>query len=379
MIYHIEEINRIREVEKQTRQKNGKPVFDLSNWNSGLNYKDYLYQYLKFPVINDYFDYIYGYEVESDIHQQVKEKLNVNIPSNASIFFPSSTISIVNIANFLQKMKLRKICILQPSYFSVEPCLSSFGLNVYNEELIYNNDQFSIPINTILEKNYDAVWLTSPIFCTNLIFSENEMQKLNQLLKNKIFLICDESLAPYHTQLRSRLINNEFLLSIYSPHKVLGTNTIKFSCVIAHQIYEDFFDAWSDLFAGGMSLSSKIAIMHFLSNNYEYTLQKGMDYINQNYEAVKELLQKYQHICSYTKVSGIYVTVIVKNIPYEITTKHHFIKSIIERTNVSFLPGYLEGFLEGFGFCFRINMTLDKTPLLISLNKVLMYLETNFL
>ncbi|MXP75205.1 hypothetical protein GN277_07365 [Lachnospiraceae bacterium WCA-9-b2] len=108
MIFHIEEIDRIREVEEQTAKQNNVQVFDISNWNSGEEYKNYLYQYLELPSINYYFDYIYSYEIDEKIHSQIRKKLNFNLSSNISVLLPSSTLSIVNIANFLQKQKLKK-------------------------------------------------------------------------------------------------------------------------------------------------------------------------------------------------------------------------------------------------------------------------------
>ena len=237
MIYHLEEIDRIRNVEIETANRIGKSIFDLSNWNSGKNYQNYLLQYLEFPSINNCFDYIYGYELTNDIHHLTQEKLNFKNSDISSIFFPSSTLSIINMANFLQKNKIKNICVLQPSYFSVVPCLRTFGLNVYDEELEYINGKFSIPIEIIMNKNIDAVWLTSPIFCTNITFSNLEIKKLNYLLGNKIYLVCDESLSTKETQLSIKLLNNEYLFSIFSPHKVLGTNAIKFSCIITNQNY----------------------------------------------------------------------------------------------------------------------------------------------
>ncbi len=379
MIFHIEEIDRIREVEEQTAKKTQAPVFDISNWNSGEKYKNYLYQYFEPPSTKSYFDYIYSYEIDKNIHSEIRRKLHFNSPCNVSILLPSSTLAIVNIANFLQKKGIKKICVLQPSYFSVVPCLQAFGLSVYNEQLTYINGEFTIPLEEITKKNYDAVWITSPVFCTNIVYQNTEINKLNALLREEIYLICDESLSSIYIQLSPYLINNEYLFSIYSPHKVLGTNAMKFSCIIMHQVHQDFFDIWTDLFAGGMSLSSEMAITHFLSDNYEYMLREGMKYIHQNYIAVKTILQKHQKYCSYTHASGVYMTIILKNIPYNISTQHLFIKLLIENTNVSLLPGYLEGFLENFGFCFRINMTLDRTPLLISLEKVLVYLEKTYL
>lgn len=379
MIYHIEEIDRIREVEKEVAQKTGAPVFDISHWNSGYDYKNYLYQYLKIPDSNKVFNYIYGYEFPESVHLQIRKVLNIDDQDFSSVLLPSSTLAIVNIANFLQKNSINNICVLQPSYFTVTPCLQSFGLNVINVGVLYEDGVFTIPIDEVLAFNPDAVWITNPVFCTNIGFQKSELEKLNLLLKNKIYLICDESLAPLGTELNPRLNNNEYLLSIHSPHKVLGTNAMKFACIITHQKHIDFFNIWTDLLAGGMALSSSMAITHFLSDNYKFCLKKSMDYIYRNYVAMKDLLKLHQKSCSYTHVCGIYITIFFPAVPFQLSTRHSFIKELIENTNVSLLPGYLEGYLENLGFCFRINLTLNRTLLLHSLNKVLMYLEKEYL
>lgn len=134
---------------------------------------------------------------------------------------------------------------------------------------------------------------------------------------------------------------NEYLFSIYRPYKVLGINAIKFSCIITHQTHQEFFDIWTDWFAGGLSLSSEMTITHFLTDNYECMLKKGMEYIHQNY-------------CSYTSAPGVYMTIIIKNVSFEISTQHSFIKSLIENATVFLLPGYLEGFSESFSSLFDL-------------------------
>ena len=378
MVYHIEELDRIRDVEIATFRRTGKTVFDISNWNSGKDYHNYIYQYLKLPIIDDYFNYIYSYEISNDIHCMIREKLDFKGSDKASALFSSSTLSIVNLGNFLQKKKTKNICILQPSYFSVKPCLQTFGLNVHNEELEFIDNKFYVPMDKLIKKKYDAVWVTSPIFCTNVCLDKSEVHKLNYLLENGIYLICDESLSTAQNRLCPNLIPNEYLFCIYSPHKVLGTNALKFSCIVMNQKHQDFFEIWSDLFAGGMSLSSQVAINHFLTTNYDIVLQKGLSYIQQTYIKLKELLYEYRDFCSFIPESGLYVTIMVKKVPYELSTQHHFIKSLIENTCVSLLPGYLEGFNKKMGFCFRVNLTLDQAPLLLSVNKILSYLKKEF-
>uniref|UniRef100_UPI0040574025 aminotransferase class I/II-fold pyridoxal phosphate-dependent enzyme n=1 Tax=Agathobacter sp. TaxID=2021311 RepID=UPI0040574025 len=379
MLYHIEDIEKIREIEQKTSSKTNLPVFDISNWNSGKNYQDYIYQYLKIPSFESPFNYIYTYEIDEETHYNVRKKLNMGNSTNSSVFLPSSTLAIVNIANFLQKKNCKKVCILQPSYFSVEPCLSSFGLHVENYELDYRDGRFIIPIEKLLDKDFEAVWLTSPVFCTNIYYNNLEYEKINILLQKRIFVICDESLASLGMELCSHLKNSKYLISIHSPHKVLGTNTMKFSCIITHKVQQEFFNIWTDLYAGGLTLSSKAAITHFLSDNYNFVLNKSMKYIYDTYAEIEALLQKHKQYFSYTSAAGVYMTVFFEYVPYEISTKQNFIKKLIESTNVSLLPGYLEGYFESRGFCFRVNLTLDRVPLLLSLNKVILYLEKEYL
>ena len=135
MLYHLEDIEKIREVEKEV-SNNGYKVFDISHWDSGKDYNKLLLSSLEIQPYYEPFKYIYNYEISPQIHSLVENKLlqeaNTEI---CSILIPSSTLSIVNIANFLQKHKLNKICLLQPSYFTVEPCLNAFGLHVETRSL----------------------------------------------------------------------------------------------------------------------------------------------------------------------------------------------------------------------------------------------------
>lgn len=379
MYDHIDAIEKIREIENKTELITQSPVFDISHWNCGKNYQDYIYQYLEIPIVDSLFDYIYSYEITQKIHENVRRKLNIVDKNFKSIFFSSSTLAIVNIANFFQKKECKRVCILQPSYFSVVPCMKSFGIEIKNQELEYDGNRFSIPIKKLLKYNFDAVWVTSPVACTNLYFDNKEIEKLNNLLEKQVFVICDESLAPLGMELSPKLLKCQHLISIHSPHKVIGTNATKFSCIIAHEHQQEFFEKWTDLFAGGLTVSSKAAIMHFLSPNYNFVLEKGMQYVTETYRQVIELLDKHNNFFTYTSSPGIYMTIFFKYLPFKVSLELSFIKNLILKTNISLLPGYLEGYFEELGFCFRINLTLDRSSLLLALNKVILYLEDTYL
>lgn len=379
MLYHLEDIEKIREFEKNIEKKGGKAI-DLSHWDPGSNYNKLLMSKLEMPVLFEPLNYLYSYEFEKESHKKVEEKLIGETHNECSVFFANSTIAIVNICNFLQKNRLKNVCVLQPSYFTVGPCMESFGLNVNYISLINQNGKFIIPIKQVLSYEFDVVWITSPVFCASTYFDEEEIKKIQYLLNQNIFIVCDESLSIPKYNLRQKLVNTDKLFNIYSPHKVISTNTIKFSCLICCKKYEDFFDQWTDLFSGGLSNSTKIAIEHFLSSNYVDCLNLHVDYTNEIKNVIAELLRtnvNYRDIF-YSHSVGQYMTVFCPFVPYIESTKQDFIKELIYKTEVSILPGYLEGFLEEFGFCFRINLTLNKSTIIPSLNKVLLYLYERY-
>ena len=381
MLYHLEDIEKIREFENNVRNL-GQEVFDISHWDSGSEYNKTLLSKLEMDSIFEPFNYIYSYEIKKDIHLRVQNQLiGGTSKENCSIFFSNSTITIVNICNFLQKNNITNICILQPSYFTVEPCLKSFGLNVKNVSLIYQDRNYKIPVQKILDGGYDAVWITSPIFCTSTYYESQEIVKIQNLLNKGFYVICDESLSIKEYNIRQHLSNTGRFLSFYSPHKVISTNTIKFSCLICNEKYENFFNQWIDLFSGGLSNSSKIAIKHFLTSNYYECLNFHINYTNDIKTKILKLLSinNYLDKISFSHTIGQYMTIFCVSIPYAESIKQDFIKNLIYTTKVSLLPGYLEGFFEEFGFCFRINLTLDESILIASFNRVLTYLNGIYL
>lgn len=379
MLYHLDDIEKIRSYEKIQRKK-GHNVFDISHWDSGNEYNKSLSSILDFNCTFEPFDYIYSYEIDQKVHYKVQKEL-IGTSDDCTIFFPNSTIAIVNICNFLQKKQINNICVLQPAYFTVGPCLRSFGINTENESLLLQNGVYRIPLEKIMRAKYDAVWITSPIFCTSTYYSQQEIDKLQLLLDKGYYVICDESLSIKEYSLRHQLTNNERLLSLYSPHKVIGTNTIKFSCLICNDEYENFFDQWTDLFSGGLSNSSKIAINHFLTPNYYKCLDFHTNYTNSVKKKALEVISinNVNGDMFFSHSIGQYMTIFYPSVPYHESTKQTFIRDIIFNTKVSLLPGYLEGFYEEMGFCFRVNLTLDESRLITSLNKVLKYINANYL
>lgn len=378
MLYHLEDIDTIRKYENDMRLL-GYNVYDLSYWDCGDDYSRELLSILNFEDNKQPFKYIYSYEIEPEIHDLVKKRIAKTQEDESCLFFSNSTTTIVNVSNFLQKCELvESVCVIQPSYFTVEPTLSSFGINVHSISLNFRNRKFHIPLHEIIKTGYDAVWVTSPIFCTSTYFDDKEIYKIQTLLDNGVFVIIDESLCIEGRSIRNKLHRTENLLTLHSPHKVISVNAIKFSALICNMKYEYFFHNWSDLFAGGLAKSSRMAIDHFLSDNYLECLKVHISYTNRIKKEVCKILLCDDNSIFFSHEIGQYITIYMPKVPYQESTKGDFIKDIIYDTKISLLPGYLEGFFDEFGFCFRVNLTLNKNDLIYGIKKVICYIQEKY-
>lgn len=103
MLHHLDDIEKIRSYEKLQKNK-GHNVFDISHWDLGNEYNKILSSILDFNCTFEPFDYIYSYDIDQKIHYEVQKELIGN-SDDCTIFFPNSTITIVNLCNFLQKAK----------------------------------------------------------------------------------------------------------------------------------------------------------------------------------------------------------------------------------------------------------------------------------
>lgn len=374
LIPHLEEIKEIRQIEQRILKETNIPVVDISHWNSGDMYKEIILSQYNANMPLNISDYHYSYEYNNSQKFRVLYQLMGSTENNLDcVFIHNATSAICCIADYLKKHEYHKICILEPSYFSTYACLSSFGLNVCKEPLPFDNDgNIEFPYDYIIKKKYDVVWITSPIFSTGIYFSENQIARINELEKEGILLVIDESAASPNFTLTPNLCYNENIISIFSPHKYLAINSIKFATIICPKSACKYFEDWIDVFIGGLPISTCTAIEHYLSPNYEQCLKIHDEYIESN-------IQQIQEICSlfpdnyYHGAYSNYITMCNKAIPYINSLKDINMYDIMRKTHTSFTPGYINSFSEKWGFCYRINLTLDKPVLKNCLGKLFNY------
>ncbi|MCH5337406.1 MAG: hypothetical protein J1E03_01365 [Acetatifactor sp.] len=373
-IPHLEEIKKIRKLEQQIFQETQIPIYDVSNWNPGKEYKKLIYQAYNSNHNSNYLDYHYSYEYNENIKVKVMSQLLKISPNIYNcVFIHSATAAICCIADYLKKHSFSKICVLEPAYFSVYSCLKSFGLNVYTESVILDSEgQCLFPYEEVTRENYDAIWITSPIYSTGLYYSQTQINYLKELVEKDIMLIIDESAATPANYLTQYLYSPNNIISFFSPHKYLSINSIKFAIIVCSKQTAYYFEDWIDVFIGSLPESACVAIEHYLSPNYMICYEIHEKYIDKNMSVIQELMEVFPDNF-YRGAKSNYLTIQNKSLPYISTLKESEMSKLMQIAHVSFIPGFINGFAKPWGFCYRVNLTLDTDKLKNHLGRLFNY------
>lgn len=374
-------IDKIFSAEENFKKSNNMSIKNLSHWNSSDAFKKHMSQHLLLPKASLPWDYSYTYSIAEC--EKIAVLLNLGVPiecmnSTMCLFLQSSTIAIINMINFLVQHKKKKLCILQPSYFSVISCCKMFSLDYGIEYIDFVQQTPTIPINNILLNGYDCVWITSPIYSTSCYFNETQIEEINKLKMLGITIIFDESLALQGKEMVRDFPVGNNVFAIYSPHKAISINGLKFSVIVCSNEYEDFFDQWVDIFSGPLLCSNKDAISHYTSSNYsQKCLPAYVSYITETKNVISDIVRKYPSIFLLENTYGHYLSVFTN---LKITNDEDIYKlicNIIKECCVSFLPGSINGFDDRKGLSFRINLTSDSLELPEYVDRVLGYIDAN--
>ena len=68
-------------------------------------------------------------------------------------------------------------------------------------------------------------------------------------------------------------------MGLYSPHKAVCVNAIKFAAIIHATTYSSVFQHWSDVLIGGLGSSVQCALAHFVGANFSQYQEEFLQYI----------------------------------------------------------------------------------------------------
>lgn len=367
--------------EQDVQQKFNTTITNVSYWNSSAAFQKQMQQVLQLPAPSLPWDYYYTYSITEQDRQHVLTSLGVPTEQKSDtmgLLLQSSTIAIVNIINLLIHFGKKKLCILQPAYFSVASCCAMFSLEYGFEHISFHNGQVQIPVERILSGGYDCVWITSPVFCTGYYFDSAQIKNITQLKTAGLTLVMDESLAlPGKELIRSIPITPD-VFAIYSPHKAISINGVKFAVLVCGKCYEDFLEQWVDVFSGALASSNRDAVFHYISPNYLKKCYPAYQaYISAAKVEVERIVKQFSTVSMLSNTEGHYINIFtdiqIHNTQHLLNMMHN----VILGSMASFIPGTLNGFNSEQGLCFRVNLTGDLLEVPGAVGRILTYLDSH--
>lgn len=379
LIPRLSEIDQIYSYEQEFYQKVGMRPYNISSWHVSKQFREWMLQHIDPPSFGNVIDYTYTYSIQSDLRHSVMRKLGVNACNDAFLLFaPNNTTAIVNVVNLLKARHCKKVCIVNPAYFSVAQTFHALDVPYSLEYMVRTerDGHFELPYDRIIANEYDAIWITSPVFSTGQYLDTQEIQKIQKLMAQGKLVVADESFALPGKELVRCLGISDCFIGIYSPHKSISCNNLKFSAVITSDDYADFLEQWADVLEGNLPQSSCSAILHFVSVNYDDCLNAFLQFTAETYRYVQPFLHG-DNIQVDQAPFGSMFTLYFRNISNKEARGRKFYEQLYASTFTGILPGYLNGFNEEYGLCFRINMALDGTEFRQSIQRIVPYLDSH--
>lgn len=369
-------------IEHSVQEKKSIKIPNVSYWDSSQKFQSQMAQVLELPVCSLPWDYYYTYSISKKERMQVLINLGVpseNLDSVIGLLLQSSTIAIVNMINLLVHQGKKKLCILQPSYFSVSECCKMLSLKYEAKNISFLNGNVELPVKEIINGGYDCVWITSPVFCTGKYFDQVQLNEILELREAGLTIIFDESLALPGKELVRFFHIDPQVFAIYSPHKAISINGLKFSVLVSDVCYEDFLEQWVDVFSGALASSNRDAVFHYISPNYSTEcLSKYLSYIDNTKDEVVKVIKQFPFATTLPDTYGHYITVFTNRKLYGRKDLLQLMQSLISSSLASFIPGTLNGFSAEMGLCFRVNLTSDATELAGAVCRILTFLKDEF-
>lgn len=379
LIPRLSEIDQIYAYEKEFCRIAGMRPYNISSWCVSERFREYMLRRIDPPTFGNVIDYTYTYSILPHLREAVAHKLGVKDCRKAFLLFtPNNTVAIVNVANLLKAQQCKKVCIVNPAYFSVAQVFRAMDIPYSHEFMIRTTQDghFELPYDKIVENRYDAIWITSPVFSTGCYLHSQEVQKIQKLMEQGVLVIADESFALPGKELVRCLGISDHFIGIYSPHKSISCNNLKFSAVVTSNDYEDFLEQWADVLGGNLPQSSCSAIEHFISANYDDCLNAFLQFMEETYKSIQPFLCG-DNVQIDELPYGSMFTLYFHNISNEEARTKKFYEQLYANTLTGILPGYLNGFNEKYGLCFRINMALDGIEFRQSVQRIIPYLDSH--
>ena len=359
----------VQEITDEYNTRHGYAPINLSHWNPSAQLERSMERTLSFNVRGDSVPYLY---VSPDAVGRLTGL--VGLKSSTAVITPSGTASIACVVLWLAARNVKRLTVIDPSYFTVSLLASSLGMQVTHVSLRRESNSYCLPA---LEDVGDAVWVTNPVYSTTHYLTAHDCVTLRSAAASGRFLVADESLAfPGHS-LGETLSDLRSFVGIYSPHKAISLNGLKCSFIACAPTVEQELLEIFDVLVGGLPLSSTVAASHVASANFHDCGTVFSTYVKNAYERVSGITRHHRgvHLDAYAPTT--FVSMFVPTLSAELGWDRQFLTAATEASAAIAVPAVQNGYPETMGFGFRVNLAGVDDNLLAGLHRWLSYLESS--
>jgi histidinol-phosphate/aromatic aminotransferase/cobyric acid decarboxylase-like protein len=345
----IDDIDRL---EAEYQQHTGVPPENLSHWDAGAAYHARLLP-LSVQSDEDILDYIFS----DALPDRYAVAAKLGFEAGEPVITNSGTASISLVLHFIASAFRRPVIFLGPTYFSAVHLARRLMIAHDIVSLDIGDGQFSVSntLKSIELGEQSMLWITNPVYGTGHPYVESDIQLLAKLVAAGHHLILDECYAAPKDLLGPRLFVDDRVISISSPHKALNVNAVKFSMVIASRENAASMDHLTDLVTGSLSASTRSALKHFMSDDYD----RAISVLNQfTAEARRTLVAMIapQVLGLLPPNESPFLTLNIPNLSAELGWDREFLRRLLFASGATVIPACRNWMNAEVGFAFRVNL-----------------------
>lgn len=371
-IPELSALDDIEEIEHCYFRDYGTRPVNLSHWNPSTEVSRMMEGALVLPDLPTGIDYHFSYDLPE--REELLSHVGLESAGKSTVITPSGSTSILMVARYLGAIGIQDVSFLGPGYFTVPANLQAEGINVHIDHLHRTKQGFKLPVLNLGKRS--ALWITNPVYCAGTQYELADVDWFHDYLRGGGTLICDECLAWGGIELGRALGKWPGFIGIYSPHKALCTNGMKYSFVAFDHKSQKFFDDWADALYGCLPASAVVAVRHSLGVHFGQYQERFGTIIGQAKAFVIETMRRYG-IGFDEGSSGYLMTAYAPHIRQPSCVDIGFMRDLVYATASSFIPGIRNHFDPALGLCFRINLARDGADFRGALVRVLQYLHAH--
>jgi aspartate/methionine/tyrosine aminotransferase len=285
-------------------------------------------------------------------------KLGVDSGHAGALIAENGTTCIAAVANWLKLNGVAEVTLLAPYYFTTPHNLRRLGIAVREVPCKHGADGYRLPDLDL--RRGQALWLTNPIYSTGVYAPERSCESLRRLADAGVLIVADEAMALRPTALARELGGHRNFVGIYTPHKSICMNGIKFSAIVSHPCHQPVFADWAEVLSGALSLAAVAAVEHFLDPGFDDYRAVFLALTREARRWHDGLVERCGGAIALDAQSeGHFLMVYVPALPARIGDDIGFLSEVLERTGCTLVPGTRSGFDARRGFCFRVNLAQD--------------------